>query len=138
MKVEVFKRHLRDNKKGQALITLIFFMFIGLTITSGAMIMILINSQSGTKQQQGELAYQIALSGAENGMIRLLRTPGYTGEVLNIGSGSATIGVTGAGTSGTPYVLTSTGKLGNFARGVEIRATYINNLLTVTSQKEVF
>lgn len=125
--------------KGQALITLLFFMIIGLMITSAAVVMMLVNSKSGAKLQDGEIAYQIAQSGAENAMIRLLRNPSYAGEAgLSVGSGSATIVKTGTGTGGDPYVITSTGTLGNFVRKVEVKATYQNNLLQVTSQKEIY
>jgi len=125
--------------KGQALITLLFFTVIGVTVTSAAVAMILVNSLSGTKQQQGEVAYEIAQSGAENGLIRLLRDPtNYHSETLPVGSGSATITVTGSGTSGSPYVILSKGTNGIFTRAVQVTATYQNNLLTVTSRKEVY
>jgi len=126
------------NEKGQALITLLFFTIIGVTVTSAAIVMILLNSLSGMKQQQGEIAYEIAESGADNGLIRLLRNPAYTGETLPVGSGSATITVTGTGTSGSPYVILSKGTNGLFVREVQVTATYQNNLLTVSSRKEVY
>src|ERR1700722_5696827 len=72
-------------ERGQALITLLFFAIVGITVTSAAVVMILVNSLSGTKQQQGDIAYDIAQSGAENGLIRLLRDPSYTGETLAVG-----------------------------------------------------
>ena len=125
-------------EKGQALITLLFFTIIGVTVTSAAVVMILLNSLSGMKQQQGEIAYEIAQSGADNGMIRLLRDPTYTGETLPVGSGSATITVTGSGINGNPYIITSTGKNGIFTREVQITATYQNNLLSVSSRKEIY
>ncbi|MBA3723845.1 MAG: hypothetical protein H0W89_03035 [Candidatus Levybacteria bacterium] len=123
------------DQKGQALITLLFFMIIGITITSAAVVMILVNSLSGAKLQQGEIAYHIAKSGAENGVLRLLRNPSYTGEDdLGIGGGLVDITVSGSG----PYTITSTGTTGNFTRKVETTVTYVNNLLTVTSQKEIY
>lgn len=127
-----------SKEKGQALITLLFFTVIGITVTSAAVVMIMVNALSGTKQQQGEVAYEIAQSGAENGLIRLLRSPSYTGETLPVGSGSATITVTGSGTSSNPYVILSKGTNGMFIREVQITATYQSNLLTVTSRKEVY
>jgi len=126
------------SASGQALITLLFFTVIGVTITSAAVVMILVNSLSGTKQQQGEVAYEIAQSGAENGLIRLLRNPSYAGETLPVGSGSATITVTGSGTSGNPYVIVSKGTNGIFVREMQVTATYQNNLLTVTARKEIY
>jgi hypothetical protein len=124
--------------KGQALITLLFFTVIGVTVTSAAVVMLLVNSLSGTKQQQGDIAYEIAQSGADNGLIRLLRDPSYTGETLSVGSGSATITITGSGTNGSPFVILSKGTNGIFVREVQVMATYQSNLLTVTSRKEVY
>jgi len=138
MNQRVLQQHLEKIERGQALITLLFFTIIGITITSAAVVMILVNSLSGTKQQQGEIAYDIAQSGAENGLLRLIRNPTYTGETLNVGSGTAIITVTGNGSSGNPYVILSKGTTGIFMREEEITATYQNNLLTVTSRGEVY
>src|SRR6185369_10579469 len=125
--------------RGQALITLLFFMIIGLTVTSAAVVLMYVNAVSGSKQQDGETAYQSALSGAENAKLRLLRNPLYTGESnLSIGSGSATTTVTGSGSSADPYIITSTGTRGNFVRKVQIQATYVNNFFSVGSEKEIF
>lgn len=124
--------------RGQALITLLFFTIVGITITSAAVVMILVNSLSGTKQQQGEIAYDVAQSGAENGLLRLIRNPAYTGETLAIGNGSATITVTGSGTVASPFVILSKGTVGSFMREESITATYQNNLLTVTKRGEAY
>lgn len=122
------------------MITLMVFMIIGLTITSASIVMILVNSSSGTRQQQGELAYQVAQSGAENAVLRVLRTPPpqYTGETLQIGNGQAVITVNGSGTVANPYVILSRGQIGNFVRQVEVRAEYENNLFQIVSEQEVF
>lgn len=128
-----------ERERGQALITLLFFTIIGVTVTSAAVVMILINSRSGQKQQQGEIAYQIAESGAENGVLRLLRNPDYTGETdLSIGSGNADIVVTGVGTPAQPYVLVSTGEIGSFSRQVQYTIQYENNLLQVINKQELY
>ena len=126
------------SQRGQAMITLLFFTIIGVTVTSTAVALLLVNSLSGTKQQQGEIAYEIAQSGAENGLIRLLRNASYTGETLSVGSGTATISVSGSGTSASPFVILSKGTTGIFVRKVQVTATYQNNLLTVTSRKEIY
>jgi len=123
-------------QKGQALITLLFFTIIAVSILSAAAVMILVNSLNGTKLQEGSRAYEIATTGAENGLLRLMRDPTYTGETLPVGSGSAVIQVTS--TNGTAYTILSQGQIGDFVRKVQINATYTNNLFTVTSQKEIF
>lgn len=141
-KVGVFRQLWENNRfmKGQALMTLIFFMVIGITVTTGAIGLILVNSINGSKQQQGELAYQVAESGVENALIRVLRTPppAYMGEVLTVGTGTATITATGSGTPADPIVILSKGQVGNYLRQIEVRTKYQNNLLEIVSQREVF
>lgn len=124
--------------KGQALVTLIFFMVIATTITTAAILVITVNSLSGTRLQEGTIAYQVAQSGADNALIRILRNPSYTGETLNIGSGSATIQVVGSGTTASPYIITSEGKNGFYTKNVEVRAINENDTLSVISRKETF
>lgn len=128
----------RKTEQGQALITLLFFVIIASTITSAAIVMILISSYSGLRLQQGMSAYAIAQSGTENAMLRLVRNPSYTGETLTVGQGTATIQVTGAGTSGSPYIIVSTGKLGNFVKKLQTSATYSNNLFVPSKSVEIY
>ena len=122
--------------KGQALITLLFFSVIAITVTSTAVVVLVVNSQSGAKFQQGTIAYQIAKSGIEEAKLRFLRDPSYTGTVepLIIDSGSVTIERSGSG----PYTFISTGRIGNFVKKIQVVATYSANLLTVGEQEEVF
>lgn len=123
------------NEKGQALITLLFFSVIAITVTSAAVVILLTNSLSGAKLQQGTIAYQIAQAGIENATLRLLRDPNYTGESLSVGDGVATITVV---RNGQLYTIQSKGIIGNFSRTVQAAATYSNNLLTVSLQEEVY
>ena len=120
------------NNRGNALITLLFFALITIIVTSAAIVMLMINSGAVTTVQQGNDAYSIAESGVENALLRLLRNPSYTGEVLTIGNGAATITVTG----GPTKTIISKGKIGNFERSIQVVATYTNNVLTVTSWDE--
>jgi hypothetical protein len=126
--------------KGQALVTLIFFTIIATTVTTAAILVIMVNSISGTRLQEGSIAYQVAQSGVDNALIRILRNPnGYSGETdLVVGGGTADIIVSGAGTASDPYIITSTGKKGSYIKKIEVRATYENDEFEVMSQKEVF
>ncbi len=121
--------------KGQALITLLFFTLIATTVTSAAVLIILINSLNGAKFQQGSVAYEIAQSGVENAKLRLLRDASYDGEVLPVGAGSATVTVSKVGTE---YTILSKGQIGNFTRQIQLVATYSASLFTVSSQQEIF
>lgn len=136
MKKDNFKFQILNFKlqKGQALITLLFFVIVSITITSAAVTLIMISSLSATKLEMSTNALTIAESGAENAMLRLLRNPFYTGETgLAVGNGTATITVSGT----NPTTITSTGIIGNFKRRVEVKVGYTNNILTVQSWKEI-
>ena len=125
--------------KGQALINLIFFAVIASTVTTAAVIMVYINSQSGAKFQEGTIAYQIADSGAENALLRILRDPSYISEEdLPVGNGTVDILKSGAGIVADPYIITSTATKGKFVKRVQITATYENNILSIISKKEVY
>lgn len=124
--------------RGQTLVTLIFFMVIATTVTTAAILVITTNILSGSRFQEGTIAYQIADSGAENALIRILRDPSYAGETLSVGSGSATIQVTGQGTSIDPYIVISRGQKGSYIKRVEVTAVYENDELDVISRKEIF
>jgi hypothetical protein len=123
-----------SNNKGQTLVTLLFFMVIAITITTGALMVIFINTQAQTKVQQSQTAYYITESGVENAIIRLLRDPTYTGETLTVGEGSVVIQVAGSG----PYTITATGTDGNFTRKIQVVAAYTNNILSIQSWQEIF
>lgn len=137
MKQKQLKQLWEDTvyERGQALVTLLFFALMGITVTAAASMIILSNSLSGMKFQEGSIVYEVAQSGVNNALLRLLRNPAYTGEVLPVGSGSATITVIAAGANA--YTVRSVGTLGNFRRTIQADITYTNDLLQVTSQKEV-
>jgi hypothetical protein len=80
------------------------------------------------------IAFQVAESGAENAIIRLLRDPNYTGETLTVGTGTAVITVTGT----TTKTIISSGTNGSYLRKVQIVVGYVNNVLTISSWEEVY
>lgn len=118
---------------GQALITLLFFVLIALTITSGAIIIIIDNSVSVSKFQEGTLAYYAAESGVENALLRLLRDPNYTGETLTINSETVTVTVSGS----NPKTVVSVGQDGNFKRTVQAQMNYTSGFYTISNWKEL-
>lgn len=123
----------RIKEKGQALITLLFFVLISLTITAGAIIIIIANSISVSKFQEGTIAYYTAESGVENALLRLLRDPNYTGETLTIGTSTVVITVTGS----NPKTVASVGQNGNFKRTVQAQMNYNNGYYTFSNWKEI-
>jgi len=125
-------KHMR-LQQGQTLITLLFFMIIAISVISTAVILLITNSRTTSKTEQGIKAYYVAESGAENAILRLLRNPNYAGETLVVGEGTATMTVTGT----EPKTITSTGVVGNFTKKIQVVVGYTNNILTVSSWREV-
>lgn len=121
-------------KTGQALITLLIFVVVALTVTTTATILIISSGRNTTRLEMGLTALNIAESGAENAILRLLRDPDYTGEPdLTIGEGTAAITITGT----NPKTITSEGRIGNFVRRVEVVVSY-SSILNITSWKEIY
>lgn len=128
----------RDKKQsGQTLVALLFIVLVGIIVTVAATIILGINSIATGKLTQGEIARQLAESGAEDSLIQLLRDKSYavTNKDIPVDSDKATVTVT----QGSPIVIDSIGKSGNFNREVKVTVTFDSNgVLTVGSWKEVF
>ena len=127
------KNKSQNTEKGVALITLLVFTMIALTITSAAIIVLYVNARATSTFQSGTGAYYIAESGLENGLIRLIRDPGYTGETVQLGSGSATITVSGA----NPWTVGSVGKIGDSVRSTSVDVTLSSGSYSFTNWKEI-
>jgi hypothetical protein len=124
---------LKIKEKGQALITLLFFVLISLTITTSAIIIVMSNSITVSKFEQGTTAYYSAESGIENALLRILRDPNYAGETLNIGETTVVVTVT----AGNPQTVTSVSQNGNFKRTVSAQISYNNGYYTISNWKEL-
>ena len=125
------------QESGQALISLLFVAIIGITVMSSAVILVYGNTQSASITEQGTYANYVAESGAEEGLLRLLRNPNYTGtavgQPLPVGLGSVVIQVSTA--SG---LITSIGTYNNAVRKIQVQTVYNNGVRTISSWKEVW
>lgn len=126
-------KNLFHKTNGQVLTVLLVFMAIAVTVISGAVAIILTNSQNTSRQEQGQIALLIAEAGMENALMRFLRDTSYVGEVLPVDSGTATVSVTGAITK----TFLSVGRIGNFQKTIQVVVDTNNNVLTVVSWKEI-
>ena len=122
-----------NKRSGQALVILLFYMIIAITLTTTAVAVVVSNSLSVTRSEQGAHALELADAGAENAIVRLLRSTSYSGEILTIGQGSATVTVSGT----TTKTIRSVGSVSGFSRTVEVVATLTNGILTVSSWQEI-
>lgn len=125
------KNRLFRLQAGQALVTLLFFMIIGITVITATAVILYTNISAVGSQEQGIYAYNIAESGAEEGLLRLIRNPGFGGETISVGSGTATILVTDG-------IITVTGKYNTAVRKIQVQTAYdLQNGLQVLSWKEI-
>lgn len=120
------------KQKGQSLVTLLVFMAIAMAITAASMTVLLNTMESGTKYSDSLAALAISESGAENGLLRLVRNPNYTGEALTVGEGTATIEVNLT----YPMTIVSTGKVRNNIKQNILEIVYNIGILNVVSWKE--
>jgi hypothetical protein len=121
-------------KSGSALVLLLLFTSVAITITTAATVLTISSTQSSSAGQISQSVLSVAESGAENALLRLLRNPGYSGETLTVGDGQATINVTGT----SPYTIVSTGRIGSHTRTVQVTASYVGGILTVGSWSEIY
>lgn len=124
---------MKHNQKGQTLVILLTYMIIAVIITSASVVLVINSSRGTDKVYQGTNSLDIAESGAETAMIKLLRDTSYSGETLSVGNGQAVITVTGT----NPKTILSKGTLNNFTRTIQVIVSTSNNTLTATSWKEI-
>lgn len=119
------------NMSGQALIMLLFFIMIGITITTTAIYIIAGNSLSATDVNEGEVARAMAEAGAENALLQVLRG-NYANENITLPDGTVTVTIT----NGATITIDSVGTVGNYIKKVRVTATK-DGMMDVTSWKEV-
>ena len=148
LEAKVFKQHMDYDKTkpsfakasageaGQTLVALLFFVMVGMIVTTAAVMILSTNSQAAQKLSQGEVTRQMAETGAENALLRLLRDKTYPGETLTDIGGVAGDNVE-IKIDSTNGIITSTARSGNFKREIEVTYTF-NDKLEITSWKEIY
>jgi len=120
-------------KRGQTLVILLVFITVSIIIASAAATLNIVNSTAVSKVEIAESAYNIAESGLENALLRLLRDTSYPGETLTVDAGTATITVTGT----NPYTVTSRGEIEGFIRVIQAVVTFSTGVMTINSWQEI-
>jgi hypothetical protein len=130
-----------STSSGQALIMLLFFIMVGITITTTAIFIIAGNSLAANNVQQEEITRQMAETGAEKAILQVLRNGNtYPGETLtnadvpNWDSGWNVV-ITVSGT--TSLTIDSVARAGSYIKKVEVTAGYVDNELIINTWKEI-
>lgn len=126
---------MKKTKSGEVAIMLILIIVVLSTLTTAAVALAISTTRDTTTMTLGERSLMVAESGAENAILRLIRDPGYTGELvpLSIGPGNATITVTGT----SPYTILSVGTVGDLTRKVKVVVDKVEGKLIVVSWQEI-
>jgi len=113
----------KNIQKGSALVTLLFVVIMSVTITTGAVTILAINTLTAQKVEQGILVHNLAESAVENALIRIIRDPDYNGEVMSQASGSVEITVVGQETK----TITAKAESLGFERTVVVGVDQLNH-----------
>jgi len=128
---------MKNNKQlstsGQALVILLFYTAIAFTVIMFSIALTISNSLSSMQEEEGNHALEIAESGVENSLLRLLRDPDYPGETLTVDGGDATVIVSGGNTK----TITSTGVIGGFSRSIQAVAGIESGIITIETWQEM-
>ena len=119
--------------KGQTIILLLVFVLVAIIVTTASIISMSVNIQASEKVATGTATYDLAESGAENAMIKLLRDPAYSGENLQLSQGNLQITITGT----NPKIIISAATINNYVRKIEVTVDTTNNVLSVIAWKEI-
>lgn len=121
------------SNKGQALITLLVFSIIAITIIGGAVTLIVINTQAGSIHSQSEITSDSAEAGIENAILKLLRDKDYIGETINLNDATVTITVSGD----TNKTIISESEYNNLKRTIQVTGSYADNEFIIESWSEI-
>lgn len=122
----------RQHQRGHVLITLLLTAVVGIIVSTAATNIVVNNAFATSSLEQSIAANDLAETGIENAMIRLLRNPSYTGETLMVDGSEVEITVTGT----TQKTITSSSSVGDFQKTIVVTADYVNYTLNITSWNE--
>ncbi len=122
-----------SRESGQALIILLFYMVIAVTLVTTAVALTVSSSFNTMQEEEGNHALELAENGVENALLRLLRDTTYSGETMSIGDDSVMISVTG----GSTKTIISTGTRGSYQKALRVTATFTNGVLNLISWQEI-
>jgi len=125
------------QQQALALITVLIFGALAMIVIIFGITLMVIQTDSGRQFFAAQKALTLAESGMENALIRLLRNPNYSGEILTLPTGTATIVVSNSGTNKIVTVTADTGELLNSSRTIEVIVVEEEGRSAVESWREL-
>jgi hypothetical protein len=113
------------SEKGQALIILIVAAGLAISVLTTVAITALSLGKNTAKGEAGRAVYYVAESGAEYGILKLMRTPTCSGsDSFTVDQTSVTVTYNPAGSS---CVVTATAQKGNIQKKILLEGSYDTN-----------
>lgn len=124
------------KQDGQVLVSILIIIAVSVLATGTAVVASSLSKTTGISTTSDKLLYA-AESGVDESLIKLLRNPTiYNGETLIIDGVSVNVVVNRPPTT-TTIIITSEAVQDSFRRKVEVFAEFVNNILTITSWKQI-
>ncbi|SRR5258706_10218143 len=129
------------NQSGFALITFLVFAIIAITVITAAALIVTTSILAGSESERGLKAYYVAESGAEDGMLRLLRNPSIstaTPYTVTTDNGNAVVTIQNSVVGGTiTDTILAVGTNGTTTRKIQAVTTFVSGKRNVTSWREI-
>lgn len=122
------------KNKGQALIAVLITAVLGLTLGVFALERVFSGSEILKESLEGENLRSLNEGVLENGLLRILRDPNYTGENLTVQEASCIIEVV----SGNPKTVRAICSRGDKTKKIQTTVSFNNGLVTFTPAHEFF
>lgn len=133
---------INTSQQGQSLISLLFFMVIGITVIAAATIILTTDILAASTAEQSTMAYYAAEGGIEDALLRTLRNPTLDTHLspylITTTDGTARVSITESVSGGTiTDTIVSIGTNGSTARKIQAVTGYVAGKRTVTSWSEI-
>jgi hypothetical protein len=123
-----------NQEKGYAMILLLVFSVMAVTLISAAMNIMLITTQETSQEELSREALGVTEAGIEEALLRILRNPNYTGGTIPIDSTNVSVQVSGT----TVKTISAQATVGSVTRVVTAKADFSGPVLTIQSWTVVY
>ena len=117
------------KRSGYALVVLLVFAIMALTLISAAVNIMLVVTQSASQSERSHIALSLAEAGVEEALLRSMRNPGYSGGPLTVNGDTVTIGVSGT----TTKTIVTEATIAGVVREASVTAQFNVDKLMISS-----
>ncbi|MFC1727003.1 hypothetical protein ACFL0Y_00600 [Patescibacteria group bacterium] len=123
----------KRKNQGQALIPILIILLIILTVGAGSLYLSLGSLLLSSSSSTGEKVLVSVEGAVENGLMRILRNPNYSGESLQVAAMPCTIDISGL----NPWTMTAQCDSGQAIRRLQAEVNFIDGEMIVSNLQEI-